>query len=127
MYELADGRLAAAGYEWYEISNWARSGHESRHNLGYWSGRAWEAVGPGAHAFDGRSRRWNAGRLDRYLEALLPGDGSPPRLPPGGAETSAAADSSMVAAILALRTRSGLDAADVGAPKIKAEIYARMV
>src|SRR6185369_12819302 len=36
LYEAADRRLAAAGYQWYEISNWARPGHESRHNLAYW-------------------------------------------------------------------------------------------
>ena len=53
MYELADERLARAGFAWYEISNWARPGHRSRHNLAYWRGATWEAVGPGAHAFDG--------------------------------------------------------------------------
>jgi oxygen-independent coproporphyrinogen-3 oxidase len=113
MYELADVRLASAGYAWYEISNWARPGHESRHNLGYWEGGAWEAVGPGAHAFDGVTRRWNAARLDRYLGALTPADGAAASLPPGGAETWDAADSAATAAMLALRTRSGLDVAAI--------------
>ncbi|MEO8468323.1 MAG: radical SAM protein, partial [Chloroflexota bacterium] len=54
MYEHAVARLAAAGFDGYEISNWARPGHESRHNLAYWMRRPHEAVGPGAHAFDGR-------------------------------------------------------------------------
>jgi putative oxygen-independent coproporphyrinogen III oxidase len=110
MYRLADARLAAAGFSWYEISNWARPGHASRHNLGYWSGLAWEAAGPGAHAFDGRTRRWNAARLDRYLAALSPVDG-PPRLPPGSRETFAGDDPrarAVEGAILALRTRAGL-------------------
>ena len=86
-YELAVDRLAAAGFRGYEISNWARPGHESRHNLAYWRRRPYEAVGPGAHAFDGATRRWNAARLDGYLAALAPPDGCAPRLPPGGAET----------------------------------------
>jgi putative oxygen-independent coproporphyrinogen III oxidase len=111
MYELADRRLAQAGFEWYEISNWARPGHRSRHNLAYWQGRAWEAVGPGAHAFDGVDRRWNAARLDAYLAALLPADGSASRLPPGGVAPGDPASSASEAAILALRTSSGLPAA----------------
>lgn len=105
MYELADERLTAAGFDWYEISNWARSSHASRHNLGYWHGAAWEAVGPGAHAFDGVTRRWNAARLDRYLAALLPDDGSTATLPPGGRDDDAATGEP---AILALRTSDGL-------------------
>ncbi|MGH2477545.1 MAG: coproporphyrinogen-III oxidase family protein, partial [Candidatus Limnocylindrales bacterium] len=50
--------LADAGYRGYEISNWARRGHESQHNLAYWQRRPNEALGPGAHAFDGVARRW---------------------------------------------------------------------
>jgi oxygen-independent coproporphyrinogen-3 oxidase len=86
-YHHAVHRLAEAGWHGYEISNWARPGHESRHNLVYWARRPYEAVGPGAHAFDGTTRRWNAARLDGYLEALTPPDGSAPSLPPGGSET----------------------------------------
>lgn len=110
MYEIADRRLANAGFAWYEISNWARPGHRSRHNLAYWHGGAWEAVGPGAHAFDGRTRRWNAARLDAYLAALLPGDGLPPRLPPGGKQPDQPTGRESEAAILALRTSAGLPA-----------------
>jgi oxygen-independent coproporphyrinogen-3 oxidase len=116
MYELADTRLARAGYDWYEISNWARPGHASRHNLGYWDGRAWEAVGPGAHAFDGVTRRWNAARLDAYLAALVPGDGSA-RLPPGGAANPGGAETER--AILALRTRTGVPAAALERPGLR--------
>ncbi|HET7181658.1 MAG TPA: coproporphyrinogen-III oxidase family protein [Candidatus Limnocylindrales bacterium] len=107
LYAAADQRLAAAGLPWYEISNWARPGHASRHNLAYWEGGAWEAVGPGAHAFDGVTRRWNAARLDSYLGALAPRDGGPPRLPPGGGEPAVAAEGE----ITALRTSTGLPAA----------------
>ena len=62
-YGLAADRLGAAGFRGYEISNWARPGHESWHNLAYWHREPYEAVGPGAHAFDGMTRRWNAARL----------------------------------------------------------------
>jgi putative oxygen-independent coproporphyrinogen III oxidase len=103
-YVLADDSLGAAGYDWYEISNWAQPGRESRHNLAYWRNEAWEAVGPGAHAFDGnRTRRWNAARLDAYLSALSVGE-----LPPGGHETVDAATAAAEAAILRLRTVEGL-------------------
>ncbi|MEX1169300.1 MAG: radical SAM family heme chaperone HemW [Chloroflexota bacterium] len=107
-YLYAVDRLAADGWRGYEISNWARPGHESRHNLVYWQRRPYEALGPGAHAFDGASRRWNAARLDGYLAALGPSDGGPQLLPPGGAEVL---DPSSVAAeemILGLRTDRGI-------------------
>ncbi|HUG31066.1 MAG TPA: coproporphyrinogen-III oxidase family protein [Candidatus Limnocylindria bacterium] len=110
MYEVADLRLAAAGFAWYEISNWARPGHRSRHNLAYWQRLTYEAVGPGAHAFDGRTRRWNAARLDRYLEALRPTTERSPKLPPGGEERLDGATAVAESAILALRTSDGLPA-----------------
>lgn len=107
MYELADARLAGAGFAWYEISNWARPGHRSRHNFAYWQRRSYEAVGPGAHAFDGVTRRWNAARLDAYLAALVPPDGGAPRLPPGDSERLDRATALAETAILALRTADG--------------------
>lgn len=49
-YELADELFTQAGLDWYEISNWARPGYESRHNLGYWRNVDWSGLGPGAHS-----------------------------------------------------------------------------
>lgn len=49
-YEIADDLFAAAGLEWYEVSNWARPGYESQHNLGYWRNVDWAGLGPGAHS-----------------------------------------------------------------------------
>jgi putative oxygen-independent coproporphyrinogen III oxidase len=118
MYELADCRIADAGYAWYEISNWARPGHRSRHNLGYWEGRPWAAVGPGAHAFDGSTRTWNAARLDAYIAALVPADGTTPNLPPGGRQPADPAGRTGEAAMLALRTSAGVPAADLDDPSI---------
>ena len=110
-YHHAVHRLTEDGWRGYEISNWARLGHESRHNLAYWERRPYEAVGPGAHAFDGVTRRWNAANLGRYMAALTPeatGAAAAPRLPPGGAETLDEATAAAEAAILGLRTDRGL-------------------
>ena len=49
-YEIVDAMAQAVGLEWYEISNWAAPGHESRHNLGYWRNVDWAGIGPGAHS-----------------------------------------------------------------------------
>lgn len=68
MATLLRKRLAEAGFEQYEISNYARPGLQSRHNSGYWSGEAYLGLGPGAHSFDGnRCRSWNAADLASYL------------------------------------------------------------
>jgi oxygen-independent coproporphyrinogen-3 oxidase len=107
-YHHAVHRLSGAGWRGYEISNWARPGHESRHNLAYWERRPYEAVGPGAHAFDGVTRRWTIARLDRYLDALTPRSGRSAALPPGGSETLDAATAAAEAVIMALRTDRGL-------------------
>jgi oxygen-independent coproporphyrinogen III oxidase len=111
-YEIADQMLSAAGLEWYELSNWARPGYQGAHNLGYWMGQPFEAVGPGAHAFDGAlTRRWNAAHLDGYLAALEAG-----RLPPGGSETLDRPTALAELAILRLRTRAGLAAGQASEP-----------
>jgi coproporphyrinogen III oxidase-like Fe-S oxidoreductase len=116
-YHHAVARLRAAGFRGYEISNWARPGHESRHNLAYWRRDPYEAVGPGAHAFDGVVRRWNAARLDGYLAALSPEVGRAPALPPGGAEVINKESAAAERAILALRLDEGLpDAAAEAGP-----------
>ena len=115
-YHHAVHRLAEDGWRGYEISNWARPGHESRHNLVYWERRPYEAVGPGAHAFDGATRRWNAARLEGYLGALAPADGGAARLPPGGSETPDPVTQAAEAVILGLRTDRGVPLAAAHEP-----------
>lgn len=81
MYELACRRLADAGYEHYELSNWARSGRECRHNLLYWRNAAWLGLGIGAASHRPGLRRTNAARLAPYCAELEAG-----RLPPAQEE-----------------------------------------
>lgn len=69
-YELVDTRLAEAGMNWYEVSNWSRPGGECRHNLGYWGGGQWWGAGPGAHGYVGTIRWWNVKHPNAYAERL---------------------------------------------------------
>ncbi len=70
-YELADETLAAAGFDWYEVSNWSRSrAGWCRHNLSYWRGSDWWGVGPGAHSHVGGVRWWNVKHPAAYADRL---------------------------------------------------------
>ncbi|MEV8025539.1 radical SAM family heme chaperone HemW [Microbacterium sp. NPDC080220] len=74
MYELADELLAAAGYGWYEVSNWATNrAQRSRHNLSYWRGQDWWGYGPGAHSHIGGLRWWNVKHPAAYAQRLAAG------------------------------------------------------
>lgn len=64
---------AAAGYEHYEISNFARPGWRSRHNSSYWQGIPYLGFGPGAHSFDGKRRRWNVANNALYVRSIEQG------------------------------------------------------
>jgi oxygen-independent coproporphyrinogen-3 oxidase len=76
-YQLTDDRLAAAGYGWYEVSNWARTEAAwCRHNLGYWRGADWWGAGPGAHSHVGGVRWWNVKHPAAYADRL--GTGASP-------------------------------------------------
>ncbi len=66
LYEMGRERLQAAGYLQYEVSNFARPGHECRHNLGYWSDREWLGLGPGAHSYLDGDRFSNVDSLGAY-------------------------------------------------------------
>lgn len=73
MFETAIERLEAAGYEHYEVSNFARPGHRCRHNEAYWDCRPWEAFGPGAARFDGRTRITNHRSPVAWMSKVLAG------------------------------------------------------
>ena len=70
MYELLIDKLTAAGYEHYEISNFARPGFRSRHNSSYWTGVPYIGLGAAAHSFDGHLRSWNVSDIQQYIAAV---------------------------------------------------------
>jgi oxygen-independent coproporphyrinogen-3 oxidase len=102
-YELADDRLTAAGLPWYEISNWARPGEECRHNLLYWQGGDYVAIGCAAHGSTGGRRCWNVRTPERYVEAVTTG-----RSAEAGDETLTPTARIAETAMLALRTSGGI-------------------
>ncbi len=72
-FQLLKRTLAEAGFDHYEISNWALPGRYSRHNTSYWQGVPYIGFGPSAHSFDGISRSWNVAHNPNYIKALLEG------------------------------------------------------
>lgn len=104
MYELADARLAAAGYDWYEVSNWSRGAdHRSRHNLSYWLGHDWWGVGPGAHSHVGGVRWWNVKHPAAYADRIHAGSS-----PAAGRETLDADTRAVEDVLLRSRLSDGL-------------------
>jgi oxygen-independent coproporphyrinogen-3 oxidase len=87
MADWAADRLNSRGWRRYEVSNFARLGFESRHNLGYWQQRPYLGIGVGAHSFNGAARWWNDASVPRYIEAVAAG-----RDPEVGRERLGAAD-----------------------------------
>jgi oxygen-independent coproporphyrinogen-3 oxidase len=104
-YLLAEEILAAAGYAWYEVSNWARSpADRCRHNLGYWRGDDWWGIGPGAHSHVGGTRWWNVKHPAAYAERLARGAS------PGYArEVLSPTDRHVERVLLELRLAEGLE------------------
>jgi len=62
--------MKEAGYEHYEISNFAKPGYRSRHNSSYWQGKKYIGIGPSAHSYDGKSRRWNIANNALYIQSI---------------------------------------------------------
>lgn len=107
-YQLATDRLGAAGFEWYEISNWSKPGHECRHNHLYWSGGEYLAIGCAAHGHLAGRRSWNLRTPERYIAAIEAG-----RSPEAGSEELDEAGRRIEHLQLAIRTRTGVAAAEV--------------
>ena len=102
-YDTACAALAGAGYAHYEVSNWARPTHASRHNLTYWRRGRYLGLGAGAHEFDGTTRRWNVAGVPAYLEAV-----NGHRRPTEGQERLDPDQARFEALALRLRTVDGL-------------------
>ena len=121
MYELTCQRLATAGYEQYEISNWSRPGQQCQHNLIYWRNGEWIGFGPGAHSHWGGYRFANVYSPRQYINRINEAKESPGRATSGETLASmphlmlveAQSDDLQLAdtAILALRLNEGLDLA----------------
>lgn len=105
-YGRAEAALASAGFERYEVSNWARPGHASRHNVLYWSAGDYLGFGAGAHAHIA-GRRWWSTRLPRDYVAAVRAAASVE----GGAEELGPRERAGEALMLGLRLRSGVDLA----------------
>jgi oxygen-independent coproporphyrinogen-3 oxidase len=102
-----DQWMRAAGFEHYEISNYARPGRRARHNLAYWQGHSYLGLGPSAHSFDARqSKRWkNVSSLHKYGQLLSQGQS-----PIEWTETLTAEQQSLEKWMLALRLEEGFPA-----------------
>ena len=74
MYELLMDKLSAAGYEHYEISNFAKPGYRSRHNSSYWNDVPYIGLGAAAHSYDGQRRSWNVADLKEYIRRVENGE-----------------------------------------------------
>jgi len=121
LYELTQAMTEAAGLPAYEISNHARFGEESRHNLAYWRYRSYAGIGPGAH---GRRRGVATQRHrkpENWLAALARGGHGIVEerdIPP--------ADARVEALLMGLRLREGVDLARIGADAVDAEVVRRL-
>jgi oxygen-independent coproporphyrinogen-3 oxidase len=107
-YEMAQEVLGAAGYHHYEISNWAKPGFESKHNLKYWRREPYLGFGAGAHSFSGTERWANAHDAAGYVSAVQEG-----RLPVEQHETLTAESALEEELFLGLRQVDGIDVARI--------------
>jgi len=106
LYHESRARLAALGLEQYEISNFARPGHRSRHNLKYWTDQPFLGLGMSAHSSLGGSRFWNLGSFGAYCRAVESAGGTAAR---AGGRALSARDRWTEALFMALRLREGVD------------------
>ncbi len=102
-YEAAEARLAEAGYLRYEVSNWARRGHECHYNLTVWAQGSYEAYGNGAHRFTNGERSHNIRRLEAYMSGTEAG-----RRPVAGAEPVQGWDAEVDRMFVGLRRTAGV-------------------
>ena len=107
-YEMAQQVLRAAGYRHYEISNWAKPGYESKHNLKYWRREPYLGFGAGAHSFSGTERWANAHDAAAYVTAVQGG-----RMPVEQHETMTAESALEEELFLGLRQLDGIDLAQI--------------
>ncbi|MER5649464.1 radical SAM family heme chaperone HemW [Streptosporangium sp. NPDC002524] len=119
-YLIADAMLAEAGFEWYEVSNWATSeAGRCRHNLLYWTGGDWWGVGPGAHSHVGGTRWWNVKHPAAYAQRLAAGTS-----PAHAREVLGPEDRAVERLMLELRLAGGFPLAELERPPVVARALA---
>ena len=101
--EMAHDKLESAGYEHYEISNYAKPGYQCQHNLIYWQGNSYLGLGASAHSFDSPRRWWNVADVAAYRSSLEKG-----QLPVEGEEELSETELELEKIALGLRTLSGV-------------------
>ncbi len=117
---LAHQCLSAAGFEHYEVSNYAKPGFCSRHNQAYWKGAPYAGLGPSAHSYAAGVRRWNLAPWAAYERAVNRGE-----LPEAGREVLAPAQQRLERQYLGLRTSDGISLEELppeAAPVIEAAV-----
>lgn len=102
-YEIADAMLTSAGYHWYEVSNWAKPGEESRHNIAYWKNDNWWGFGPGAHSHINGTRFWNVKHPRAWAGKLRAGES-----PGAGIENLSSAEQAEERIMLGVRLSTGI-------------------
>lgn len=103
-YLMIDAAAEAQGFSWYELSNWAKPGGESRHNIAYWDGSFWWGIGPGAHSYLGDRRWWNVKHPTTYQAKVSAGD-----TPIAAEERLGAAELDAEFLLLNIRMRAGIE------------------
>ncbi len=104
MFEATINRLEAAGFEHYEVSNFAQAGFRCRHNEAYWDCRPWEAFGPGAARFDGRTRITNHRSTTGWMTRVLAGEDFT-----GDCDAMTQEQAARERVVVGLRRRDGID------------------
>jgi putative oxygen-independent coproporphyrinogen III oxidase len=107
-YELIDDRLTSEGFDWYEVSNWAKPGGQCQHNQAYWQNATWWGIGPGAHSHRDGRRWWNVKHPHTYAQRMVAG-----LSPMEGEEELTAEQQELERIMLGLRVREGVARASV--------------
>jgi oxygen-independent coproporphyrinogen III oxidase len=113
-FMLAHQVMTSAGWQHYEVSNFARPGYHARHNSSYWTGRPYAGLGPSAHEFDGRQRRWNTAAYAEWLRRIERGSD-----PIEGREHLTDANRQAEGVYLGLRTARGLEVSASEIPRVQ--------
>lgn len=120
-YQHAEETLTSHGYQWYEISNWARPGAACQHNLHYWQRDNYWGYGPGAHSCINDTRFWNTAHPLAYAQQLISSD---LQLPIAGQEHLGAAEIREEEIMLGIRCREGIPLSFSPSPAITRQLLA---